>query len=153
MQNLRFRRASTGAAVLAGVALVATLLPAGPASAAAKAVTCTSLSGNLSTTPITFILGGCTGNTGGGGKAQGETITWANGQTTYLTTAAFPVPATRARRGNCPALSDKYVISDLIYQDSTGSIKAPGKISAEVCIQNEAPDPWSLAPGSLFKLR
>jgi hypothetical protein len=40
-----------------------------------------------------------------------------------------------------------------VASDLTGSIKAGGKVSAKVCILNEAPDPWSLAPGSVLTLR
>jgi len=128
-------------------------LSGGMASAAAKVVTCTSLTGNLnSTPPATFTLGGCTGNTGGSGTAQGNSITWKNGLSTFLTSAAF-TPAGKPREANCGPLSDRYAIADSVGRDTTGSIRARGKVSAQVCILNESPDPWSLAPGSVLTLR
>ncbi len=138
---------------VAGAVMTGSLASAGPAFAAAKTVTCTSLTGNLSGPTITFTLGGCTGSTGGGGTAQGTTITWANGRATYLKTPAFSLPTTKPKRGNCATLSDRWAIRDIVDGDTTGSIKVGGKVSAEVCILNEAPDPWSLAPGTVFKLR
>jgi hypothetical protein len=155
MEVQRFRRVLAAAVVVGGTALVATAVSAATASASAKAltVTCTTLSGNLTDTPITFDLAGCTGNTGGKGTAQGTTITWANGQTTYLSTKAFPLPTDKAKRGNCGNLSDKYPITDGVGGDSTGSIKVGGSVTAKVCVENEAPDPWSLAPGSVLTLR
>jgi hypothetical protein len=153
MQGLRFLRASAAAAVLVVGALAGSLLSSGPASATAKTVICTSLTGNLTDTPVTFVLSGCSGNTGGHGSAQDNTITWGNGRTTYLAVSAFPLPPGTAKRGDCPDLSDRYAISDTVAGDSTGSIKVGGKASAAVCILNESPDPWTLAPGSDFKLR
>jgi hypothetical protein len=153
MQCRRFRRVTLAAVVAA--TLAATLLSVGPASAAAKGVTCTSLSGNVSqpdTVPV-FTLGGCTGTTGGSGTAQGSTITWANGRLTYLQTPAFtPSDKGKPRKGNCASLSDKWAVRDVVAGDTTGSLKSGGKVSAEVCILNESPDPWSLAPGSVFRL-
>jgi hypothetical protein len=155
MAGRRFMGACTMVTFVA-IGLAGTLILTGPASAKAKAdvVTCTSLTGNLSTAPATFILGGCTGDTGGSGTAQGETISWANGKATYLLTPAFSVSDSgRAKQGNCPPLADKYPVKDGVGGDTTGSMKVGGKVSGEVCILNEAPDPWSLAPRSVFTLR
>jgi hypothetical protein len=149
MRGLRFLRACAALGAIAA----GTVVSAGPATATTKMVTCTSLSGNLnSAPPVTFSLSGCTGNTGGSGHAQGTTITWANGRTTFLTTAAF-TPSGTPKRGNCGDLSGKWAVTDTVAGDGTGSIKVPGKVSAKVCILNEFPDPWSLAPGSVFTLR
>ena len=123
-----------------------------PASAAPKLVTCTSLSGNLSTTPSIFTLGGCSGNTGGSGTAEGNTITWHNGLMTYLATPAFTLSG-KPKQANCGSLSDRWTVTDLVAKDYTGSIKSGGKVSAKVCVLNEIPDPWSLAPRSIFILR
>ena len=154
MLGLRFLRVSTGAVVLGCAALAGTLVVTAPVSAATGTVTCTSLSGSVSapTNPGVFTLGGCTGNTGGGGTAQGATISWANGRVTYLRTPAFS-PSGTPRRGRCGALSGTWAVKDAVAGDTTGSIRVGGKVSAEVCIENEAPDPWSLAPRSVFRLR
>ena len=155
MRGQRSQRAYMAAAVLLIAASAATFVSVAPASAATKgkSVTCTSLSGNLnSTPPVTFTLGGCSGNTAGSGSAQGSTITWANGRTTFLALPAF-TPSGNPRKGNCAALSDKWTVTDGVAGDSTGSIKAGGKVSAKVCILNESPDPWSLAPGSVLTIR
>jgi hypothetical protein len=158
MPGRRFGRAWTAGTLVVGAALAGTLFLTGPASATATAtaedVTCSSLNGNLSTSPATFTLGGCTGDTGGSGTAQGETISWANGKATYLLTPAFSVKdSSRAKQGNCSSLADKYPVKNVVAGDTTGSMKVDGKVSAEVCILNEAPDPWSLAPRSVFTLR
>jgi hypothetical protein len=153
MRRLRLLRVCTATAVVTGLTLVGSLLATSAVSAAPEVVTCTSLSGNLSSSPITFTLGGCTGNTGQGGTAQGTTITWTNGHQTYLNTPAFSLPPGKAKKGNCTRLSDKWAIRDTVDGDTTGSIKVGGKVMASVCILNEAPDPWSLAPGSVFTLR
>jgi hypothetical protein len=153
MRRLRLVRVCTAMTLVTGLTLLGSLLATGPASATPEVVTCTSLSGNLSATPITFTLGGCTGSTGQGGTAQGTTITWSNGHQTYLQTPAFSVPPGKAKKGNCSHLSDKWSIRDTVEGDTTGSIKVGGKVKASVCILNEAPDPWSLAPGSVFTLR
>jgi hypothetical protein len=152
MQGRQFLRAWATVPGLVALALTGSLLVAVPASASAKTVTCTSLAGNLNDTPITFTLGGCSVGTGGSGTAQGYTIDWANGRTTSLSTMAFPLPTGRVQQGRCASLSDRYAIKDGIVGDSTGAIKVGGHASADVCILNEAPDPWSLAPGSVFKL-
>jgi hypothetical protein len=142
--------ATVGAALSVGSAAASA---APTASAPAKTVTCSSLAGNLnSAAPATFALAGCTGNTGGSGSAQGKTITWKNGLTTYLTSAAF-TPSGQRRQGNCGAQSNKWTIADSVGGDSTGSIRDRGRVSAQVCILNESPDPWSLAPGSVLTLR
>jgi hypothetical protein len=154
MRGLRFGRACTVGTFVVAAALAGTLILTGPASATADVVTCTSLSGNVSTSPATFTLGGCDGDTGGSGTVQGETITWANGKATYLLRAAFSVADSRApKQRNCPSLSDRYTLKDVVAGDTTGSLKVEGAVSAQVCILNEAPDPWSLAPHSVFKLR
>jgi hypothetical protein len=153
MRDLRLLRASMVAVALISTALVGTLVSAGSASAAAKIVTCTTLSGNLSSNPITFTLGGCSTGTGGTGTAQGTTITWANGRATYLATPAFSVPSGTAKKGNCQTHADKYAIRDTVDGDTTGAIKLGGKVSASVCILNVTPDPWSLAPGSVLTLK
>jgi hypothetical protein len=153
MQGLRLLRVCTAAVALSGCAVAGTLFSAGSASATAETVTCTSLTGNLTATPITFALGGCSGSTGGSGTAQGTTITWANGRATYLTIPAFSLPNKTEKKGNCASLSDKWPIRDTVAGDTTGSIKVGRKVSADVCILNENPDPWSLAPGSKFELR
>jgi hypothetical protein len=153
MQGRRFFRAWATVPVLVVVALAGSLLCTAPASASAKAVTCTSLTGDLNDSPITFTLSGCSTGTGGSGTAQGFTISWANGRTTSLATAAFPVPTGRVQHGRCASLADRYAIKDGIVGDSTGAIRVGGQASADVCILNEAPDPWSLVPGSVFKLR
>jgi hypothetical protein len=156
MGGVRLLRACTATLAVVGVVTTGTLLTVGTAGAtgAAKTVVCTSLSGNLNTTPIIFTLGGCTpAGTGGGGKAQGSTITWTNGRQTYLTTPAFSLSGGKAKRGNCPALSDKWAVRDTVAGDTTGAIKSGGKLTASVCILNESPDPWSMAPGSVMKLR
>jgi hypothetical protein len=139
--------------IVAGAALAATL-GAGSASATIKTVTCTSLTGDLNShTPPIFDLGGCTGNTGGGGTAQGNTITWTNGQTTSLVNRAFPLtPQSRPRRRNCAALSDRWGVADKVVGDTTGTIRVGGQASAKVCIVNEGSDAWSLAPRSTFRL-
>ena len=84
MAGRSFGRAGTVGTLVVGVVLAGSLVLTGSASAKAKAesVTCKSLAGNLSTSPATFTLGGCTGDTGGSGTAQGETISWANGKVT-----------------------------------------------------------------------
>jgi hypothetical protein len=154
MRGLRFHRGYVATAVFVAAVLAASLsaVPAS-ATATAKSVTCTSLSGNLnSPSPVTFSLGGCSGNTGGSGSAQGNTISWHNGRTTYLTLSAFPLSG-GTRKANCGAGSEKYTLADSVAGDATGSIKAGGKVSAKVCIFQEAPDPWSLAPGSVLTLR
>jgi hypothetical protein len=156
MPRRHFGRADAVGTLVVGAALAGTLILSGPvsASAPAEAVTCTSLAGNLSTSPATFTLGGCTGDTGGSGTAQGETISWASGKATYLLTPAFSVKDSgRPKRGNCSSLADKYPLKDVVAGDTTGSMKVEGKVSAEVCILNETPDPWSLAPRSVFTLR
>jgi hypothetical protein len=153
MRDLRLVRACTAAVALAAVTTAGTFVGAAPASATAAIVTCASLSGNLSVTPITFTLGGCTGTTGGGGTAQGTTITWGNGRLTYLKTPAFSLPPGKAKKGNCATLSDKWAVRNTVDGDTTGSIKVGGKVSASVCVLNQGSDPWSLAPGSVFTLR
>jgi len=153
MRDRRLLRACTAAVAVVGVITAGTLVGAGPASATAEMVTCTSLSGNLSASPITFTLGGCTGTTGGSGTAQGTTIVWGNGRMTYLKTPAFSLPPGPAKKGNCATLSDKWAVRDTVDGDTTGSIKVGGKVSASVCVLNEGVDPWSLAPGSVFRLR
>lgn len=151
MRGLSMQRA-WGVAGAIVVAVAGTAYSTVPASGAPRTVTCTSLSGNLSSTPVIFTVGGCSGNTGGSGSAEGNTITWHDGMSTFLTSTAFtPSHEQRARR--CGALSNKWTIADSVASDLTGSIKAGGKVSAKVCILNEAPDPWSLAPGSVLTLR
>ena len=154
MPGRRFGRAYAVGTLVVGAALAGSLVLSGPVSAATEAVTCSSLAGNLSTSPATFTLGGCTGDTGGSGTAQGQTISWANGKATYLLTPAFSVKDSgRPKQGNCASLADKYPLKNVVAGDTTGSMKVEGKVSAEVCILNEAPDPWSLAPRTLFVLR
>ena len=115
-------------------------------------MTCTSLSGNLTAAPITFVLAGCSGDTGGSGTAEGNTITWANGHTTSLATAAFALPPSPPKKANCGSLSSRYPIKDEVVGDSTGSVKVDGNLTAAVCILNELPDPWSLAPRSVLHI-
>ena len=104
MGGMRLLRACTVVVAVLAPATTGTLLAGGPAGATAgpaKTVVCTSLSGNLNSTPIVFTLGGCTpAGTGGGGKAQGSTITWTNGRQTYLSTPAFSISSGKAKRGN-----------------------------------------------------
>lgn len=88
----------------------------------------------------------------GGGTAQGNTITWTRGGVTYLATAAFD-PKGPIRRAKCSSLADRYSITDQVAGDTTGSMKVGGKVSGDVCIVNEAPDAWSLTPGSKLKIR
>jgi hypothetical protein len=153
MQGRRFLRAQATIPGLVVLALAGSLLFAVPASGSAKAVTCTSLTGNLNDTPITFSLGGCSAGTGGSGTAQGYTISWANGRTTSLATMAFPLPTGHIKQGRCASLADRYAMKDSVVGDSSGAVRVGGDASADVCILNEAPDPWSLAPGSVFKIR
>ncbi|MGH9018040.1 MAG: hypothetical protein ACRDY1_09880, partial [Acidimicrobiales bacterium] len=61
----------TAGLMLIGLAAGVALTSVPSASATALSVTCTSLSGNLSSSPITFTLGGCSGNTGGGERPRG----------------------------------------------------------------------------------
>jgi hypothetical protein len=153
MMGQRLRRVSAMVGAIAGATLMAGLI-AGPASATTKSVSCSSLTGDLNShTPPVFDLGGCTGNTGGGGVAQGNTITWTNGQSTSLLNRAFPFkPQAHAKRKNCAALSDRWAVADKVVGDSTGTIKVGGKVTGKVCVMNEGSDTWSLAPGSTFKL-
>jgi hypothetical protein len=156
MGGRRVWRVGTVGTLVVATALGGSLVLAGSAAAKAKAeaVTCTSLTGNLSTAPATFTLGGCTGDTGGSGTAQSDTISWANGKVTYLLTAAFSVvDSGQPKQGNCPTSADKYRLKDVVAGDTTGSMKVEGKVTAEVCILNVTPDPWSLAPRSVFTLR
>ena len=152
MRGMRFVRACTAGSVLVVAAVGGTLVVTGSASATAKIVTCTSLTGNLKMSPPAFSLGGCTGSTGGSGTAQGMTITWANGQATYLSTQAFSISG-KPKRRNCASQADKYSVKAIVVADTTGSVKVGGKVAAEVCILNEAPATWSLAPGSVLILR
>jgi hypothetical protein len=153
MRGLRFLRACATTGAVVALATAGTVLEVNSASGAAPIVTCTSLSGTLDASPIVFELGGCSGNTGGSGVAEGTTITWHNGMTTYLSTPAFSLPGGKAKKGNCATLADKWAIRDTVAGDSTGSIKVGRKVSASVCIVNQAPDPWSLAPKTVFTLR
>jgi hypothetical protein len=153
MGGLRYLRACVTTSAVVALAMAGMVSDANPASAGPQIVTCTSLSGTLDASPITFDLGGCSGNTGGSGIAEGTTITWHNGQTTYLSTPAFSLPGGKPKRGNCTSLADKWAIRDTVAGDTTGSIHVGRKVSASVCILNQAPDPWSLAPKSAFTLR
>jgi len=143
-------RALAAASILVASALTAVLLSAGSAAATSKSVVCTSLTGNL--TINTFTLGGCDGNTGGGGTASGRTITWTNGESTDLLDPAFSLPAP-GKPARCGSSSERFTIRDRVAFDLTGSIKVGGELSAKVCVLRQAPDPWSLAPGSVVTLR
>jgi hypothetical protein len=139
----------TAALALVLVSLCGILAGVAPASAVASTVTCRSFSGDDSSTQ--FEIGGCTGHTGGGGTVSDMTVTWDNGATTFLAARAFaPTPIGTSHR--CGATSGRYRITDRVTEDTSGSIKPGGRVSATLCILGVAPDTWSLAPGTRFTL-
>ncbi len=141
------------AAVLAPVAGF-TAIAAGPASAAAKGITCSKLSGkaNTSTGAVTTKLSGCTGNTGGSGTSKGTitetsgTVKWANGKATTATQSA-------ASGSGCPAGQVTEVLSGNVTKDSTKSTTVGAAVSATVCAKSTSnPDvvKLSLLSGTKF---
>ena len=124
---------------LTGASLVAVTTPA---FAAASKITCTTLTGNVSST---VTVSGCTGgNTGGSSEpidsstlATGGTIDWVSGSTTTI--GAPTLKSTSAKK--CPGYvkgassepsADK--ISATVTADTGDGLKVPGKATGAVCI-------------------
>ena len=58
--------------------------------------------------------------------AQGNTITWTNGQSTSLLNRAFPLkPQAHAKRKNCAALSDRWAVADKVVGQLTSVAWSP----------------------------
>jgi hypothetical protein len=100
-------------------------------------------------------LGGCDGNTGGGGSftfwvRQHQTITWANGQTTTLSRAygsTFDGPETDPDAG-----CNEARVTGVVKADTTGSATVPGNYHYELCGAQFPGVPPFLEPGSNVKI-
>ncbi len=127
-----------------------TALASSPAGAAKpKGITCTALSGKVSSTGTAKIkVTGCNGNTGGSGKSKGSatassgTITWANGKSTTSTESY-------ASGSGCPGSDVTEVISGNVTADNTKSTSVGAALSATVCY-NSSTSKLSLLPGTKF---
>jgi hypothetical protein len=125
---------------VSGASVVAMSSEAG----AAVSITCTTITGNASST---IVVSGCTGgNTGGSSKpisatalAAGGTITWVSGSTT--TVAAPTLTATSAKKcpgyvkgGSSNPTADKF--AGKVTGDTGDGIKVPGTDKGAVCISS-----------------
>jgi hypothetical protein len=152
------------AAVALGFPVVGGLAYAGTASAAAKGVTCTNLTGTLSDTGTAKLaVSGCsdTKNTGGKGSMKAKatatkgTITWNGTGTTTVSGVTFNPPAT----DTCP--TDPSTGTQETEEEVTGnitggtgaaekSIKAGWTIQFYLCAASSGA--LSIAPGTTFNI-
>jgi hypothetical protein len=127
-----------------------------PASAAGTTIKCTAVSGNIRSG---IILGGCSGNTGGGANFvipgvffNGGTITWANGKTTTLTmsfTETTEHDPTETLR--CPTGSTELESTGTVTADTTGSAAVGGAAKSELCFPKSGS--VTFEPGTVLKLK
>jgi hypothetical protein len=161
------RKAVTLVAVVAvPISVLSVALNSGPALAKSSGpkgkITCTTMSGSVTSATIT--ISGCSGSatpgTGGSSKplsitvlANGGPVTWVNGKVTDF---GKPVLGT-AKATHCPGYvksSKKHPysgsepslekFSGTVNSDNTG-LKVPGKYKGEVCIANNTAESFSAA--------
>ena len=150
LKNRIMLGALAGSAALVPVAGM-TALSSGPAGAAkAKGITCSTLSGKVSSTGTAKInLSGCNGKTGGSGKSKGSatassgTIKWKNGKSTTSSESY-------SGGSGCPGSDITEVVSGNVTADNTGSTSVGAALSATICY-NSATSKLSLLPGTKFK--
>ena len=143
------------ALALAGATTVLALSSGGSASAAGSKITCTSLTGTITTS---IKLSGCTGNTGGASAnlpssilATGGTITWVNGKTTTVTMSLGHTETDPGETLSCPASSSEFESKGTVTADTTGSAPVAGVAKSEEC--GASGGVLSFEPGTALKLK
>jgi hypothetical protein len=147
--------------MLAAVAGSASLVPlagisaltAGTASANPSGIKCTSYTGTVNLTAGTtkFKFSGCTGNTGGTGKARGTTsspaatIKWTNTKRTGITQSEG------AGTGPCPSGDSPVGITGSVTSDTTGSTAVGKSVKAQVCFTPAGT--FALVPGTKLVIK
>jgi hypothetical protein len=148
-------RALTATAVLA-VATLGAFALAPPADAAGGQIKCTAVTGTITSG---LMLGGCSGNTGGGANfvapgvfQVGGTITWVNGKTTTLSMTFRERETDPTETLSCPARTIELESVGTVTADTTGSAPVGGAAKSEMCIRNRT-GAVTLEPGTAIKLK
>jgi hypothetical protein len=149
MMNSRIARLSVSAAFALALPIGGAIaISAGPAAAGGtKTITCTKVSGNISSS---VKLKDCNGNTGTKSKAipiasfaGGGVVKWKSGKTT-----TFGAPTTGTGTKCTEAGATDETFTGAVTADTTGSAKPiPGVYSGEVCI-NGTTGAITIAPGT-----
>ena len=152
MLHLRKARA-LGAAAVIGATTLGALSSVGTASAAGSKITCTTLTGSITTT---ITLSGCSGNTGGASTAlpssvlaTGGTITWVNGKTTAVAITLGHTETDPGETRSCPVGTSEFESRGTVTADTTGSAPVGGVARSEECYNGVL----SFEPGTALKLK